>query len=274
MKRKGNWRAVAAALLAAALIIAAGLCIPALILIRHEAAILAQTGVVEASAIDPYSHRTTQQRIQALAALIGDDPDAASWSTAREPFQNELPRQDAEEAGRRIVMELLVFYTAESQLMAIPSMPEDLAEDWPWTSVRFLSAPDDTTLAVWRLERDGLRLLIDAGSGLPVYGCVGVADSGPYVEDAWWVTAEVLRMLYTDAIPGVQGDDLTTELQSSDEKAVFSAAGTLTTPYTLRMQMTWLPAEVETGGSYEFPQTFYVDGRFYTAEKLEFFLSA
>ena len=67
---------------------------------------------------------------------------------------------------------------------------------------------------------------------------------------------------------------LTTELQSSDEKAVFSAAGTLTTPYTLRMQMTWLPAEVETGGSYEFPQTFYVDGRFYTAEKLEFFLSA
>ena len=40
------------------------------------------------------------------------------------------------------------------------------------------------------------------------------------------------------------------------------------------MQMTWLPAEVETGGSYEFPQTFYVDGRFYTAEKLEFFLSA
>ena len=51
-------------------------------------------------------------------------------------------------------MELLVFYTAESQLMAIPSMPEDLAEDWPWTSVRFLSAPDDTTLAVWRLERD------------------------------------------------------------------------------------------------------------------------
>lgn len=101
-----------------------------------------------------------------------------------------------------------------------------------------------------------------------------MADSGPYVEDAWWVTAEVLRMLYTDAIPGVQGDDLTTELQSSDEKAVFSAAGTLTTPYTLRMQMTWLPAEVETGGSYEFPQTFYVDGRFYTAEKLEFFLSA
>ena len=86
--------------------------------------------------------------------------------------------------------------------------------------------------------------------------------------------AEVLRMLYTDAIPGVQGDDLTTELQSSDEKAVFSATGTLTTPYKLRMQMTWLPAEVETGGSYEFPQTFYVDGRFYTAEKLEFFLSA
>ena len=118
------------------------------------------------------------------------------------------------------------------------------------------------------------RLLIDAGSGLPVYGCVGVADSGPYVEDAWWVTAEVLRMLYTDAIPGVQGDDLTTELQSSGNKAVFSAAGTLTAPYTLRMQMTWLPAEVETGGSYEFPQTFYVDGRFYTAEKLEFFLSA
>ena len=103
---------------------------------------------------------------------------------------------------------------------------------------------------------------------------VGVADSGPYVEDAWWVTAEVLRMLYTDAIPGVQGDDLTTELQSSGSKAVFSAAGTLTAPYTLRMQMTWLPAEVETGGSYEFPQTFYVDGRFYTAEKLEFFLSA
>ena len=274
MKRKSNWRAVAAALLAAALIIAAGLCIPALILSRHEAAILAQTGVVKASAIDPYSHRTTQQRIQALAALIGDDPDAASWSTAREPFQNELPRQDAEEAGRRIVMELLVFYTTESRLIAIPSMPEDLTEDWPWTSVRFLSAPDETTLAVWRLERDGLRLLIDAGSGLPVYGCVGVADSGPYVEDAWWVTAEVLRMLYTDAIPGVQGDDLTTELQSSGNKAVFSAAGTLTAPYTLRMQMTWLPAEAETGGSYEFPQTFYVDGRFYTAEKLEFFLSA
>ena len=121
-------------------------------------------------------------------------------------------------------------------ILPIAPRPEDLAEDWPWTSVRFLSAPDDTTLAVWRLERDGLRLLIDAGSGLPVYGCVGVADSGPYVEDAWWVTAEVLRMLYTDAIPGVQGDDLTTELQSSDEKAVFSAAGTLTTPYTLRMQ--------------------------------------
>ena len=74
--------------------------------------------------------------------------------------------------------------------------------------------------------------------------------------------------------PRRSGDDLTTELQSSDEKAVFSAAGTLTAPYTLRMQMTWLPAEVETGGSYEFPQTFYVDGRFYTAEKLEFFLSA
>ena len=126
---------------------------------------------------------------------------------------------------------------------------------------------------------DACRLAAGQGcfyslSFLPVYGCVGVADSGPYVEDAWWVTAEVLRMLYTDAIPGVQGDDLTTELQSSDEKAVFSAAGTLTTPYTLRMQMTWLPAEVETGGSYEFPQTFYVDGRFYTAEKLEFFLSA
>ena len=163
MKRKGNWRAVAAALLAAALIIAAGLCIPALILSRHEAAILAQTGVVEASAIDPYSHRTTQQRIQALAALIGDDPDAASWSTAREPFQNELPRQDAEEAGRRIVMELLVFYTAESQLMAIPSIPEDLAEDWPWTSVRFLSAPDDRRgkrpAGLWLRRRGGQRPL-------------------------------------------------------------------------------------------------------------------
>ena len=150
MKRKGNWRAVAAALLAAALIIAAGLCIPALILSRHEAAILAQTGVVEASAIDPYSHRTTQQRIQALAALIGDDPDAASWSTARKPFQNELPRQDAEEAGRRIVMELLVFYTAESQLMAIPSMPEDLAD-----AILFLASDQSRYVNGEELKCDG-----------------------------------------------------------------------------------------------------------------------
>lgn len=91
MKRKGNWRAVAAALLAAALIIAAGLCIPALILSRHEAAILAQTGVVEASAIDPYSHRTTQQRIQALAALIGDDPDAHRGARRGSRFRMSFP---------------------------------------------------------------------------------------------------------------------------------------------------------------------------------------
>lgn len=273
--------ALIAVLLAAALIVAAGVFVPELLLRRRQAQLMTAGGAVEAAEIDPYSHRTTPQRVAALSTLLTADPGSLSgWSASRTPFQNELSETDAAAQARALFSELCVRLVGETEMQLPPTLLEraDLfSAGWTWDTGRFLTAADDTTLSVWRFELScGASLTLDAVSGLPL-ACTVPVDFCEYPLDAlWWTcsyflyeqTAGQYRLEYSNGPLEILTTDGTDGmLPAPEENLEFTqeCSAAISEEYTLLLRAHCRYTAVTSGSSYRLSPTL---------RSLEIFLTA
>lgn len=188
--------AVILVLLLSALTVAAGLIVPGALLRRQEARLRTSSGVVEASAIDPYSHRTLPQRIAALNAINRSSMTALlKWGESREPLENELTAADAGAQARMFLTDLCDGLN-ECDVRLPDSLLDALlrGDDWSWSGERFLTALDDPTLSVWRFDFGQVQLTLDAVSGAPIQILLPLAPSAVLPDYAWWTVGSVFQI--------------------------------------------------------------------------------
>lgn len=225
--------AVLLILLFSGLTAAAGLLVPGLLLRRQAARLRAASGVVEASGIVPYSHRTQPQRVAAIRSA----DVSAEWSEAREPFENELSAAGADTQARWLMTALCIeldnsgVWFPDSLLSAL----FDSGDEWSWSAVRFLSAADDPTLSAWVFELGQAQLTLDAVSGAPVKVTLPLLQSAELPLYGWWA----VRSVYQDACPslGIRSDTEPGTGEYDDESGQYHyvISGKVSDDYTLEL---------------------------------------
>ena len=182
---KEGW-AAGVVLFFAALIIAAGLLIPDLLLQKRKERLLLDAGLAETQSVDPYSHRTQAERVHALYLRFSSA--STQWDSSRSAFGNELTDVQARRFARAI-LESLPLPGADSMLLREPAL---------------LCAPEDPTLSVWLIQAEGAALYLDAVSGLPVYASAALDTSAldTELETLWLRAAEAVCTAFPDFAAG------------------------------------------------------------------------